>query len=87
MKIGDIVKAYDFPNTDTCYMEGRVTKICEETKRVYLKTTDVVFNSEHREFGETLGNDEFSTPMLGYSFSDDLTRVSDDPRLVVVEAA
>ena len=88
MKIGDIIKAYDFPTTDECYMEGRVVKICEETKRITCKTTDVFFNGEHKEFGEVLGNDEFSTPMLGYSFNDERPRYnSDDARLVVLEAA
>ena len=70
MKIGTIIKAYDFNTTDTCYMEGSIVKICEDTKRIFCKTTDVVFNGKHKEFGEILGNDEFSTPMLGYAFSD-----------------
>lgn len=85
MKIGTVIKAYDFPTTDDCYMEGRIVKICEDTKRIFCKTTDIVFNGKHKEFGEVLGNDEFSTPMLGYSFNDDRPRFdSNDDRIVEV---
>ena len=81
MQIGDLIRAYDFPSTDACYMEGRVVEIDEDYKRITVKTTDVVFNDEHKEFGEVLGNDTFTTPMLGYAFSDDMTRYNEDKGL------
>ena len=70
MKIGTIIKAYDFNTTDKYYMEGRIVSICEETKTFTCKTTDVIRDDRHCEFGESLGNDTFTTPMLGYAFSD-----------------
>ena len=74
MKIGTIIKAYDFNTTDKYYMEGRITSVCEETKTFTVKTTDVVRDGKSCEFGEVLGNDTFTTPMLGYSYSDQKER-------------
>ena len=78
MEIGTLIRAFDFATTDSCYMEGRVIKVDEETKTLTVKTTDVVFADRHQEFGEVLGNDTFTTPMLGYSFSDGRTRYNQD---------
>jgi len=78
MKLGTHIRAFDFHSTDSCYMEGRIIGIDEDTKTLTVKTTDVVFGGEHKEFGEVLGNDTFTTPMLGYSFTDGMTRMNQD---------
>lgn len=75
MKIGSIIKAYDFNTTDKYYMEGRIISVCEETKTLTVKTTDVVRDGKSCEFGEPLGNDTFTTPMLGYAYSDSKDRI------------
>lgn len=77
LKLNDLVKCFDFNTTDECYIEGRVIAIDEDTKTYTLRTTDVVWLGEHKEFGESLGNDTFTTPMLGYSYSDEKERYND----------
>jgi len=74
MKIGTLIKAYDFPTTDKYYMEGRIVEIDNEYKLYVVKTTDVVRDGKSCEFGKPLGNDTFTTPMLGFAFSDDMPR-------------
>jgi hypothetical protein len=75
MKIGSIIKCYDFNTTDDYYMEGRITEIDNEYKLLVVKTTDVVRGGKSCEFGKVLGNDVFTTPMLGYSATDDMDRM------------
>ena len=74
MKIGTVIKAYDFPTTDKYYMEGRIVEIDNEYKLYVVKTTDIVRDGKSCEFGKVLKNDTFTTPMLGYAFSDDMVR-------------
>jgi hypothetical protein len=74
MKIGTLIKAYDFATTDKYYMEGRIIEIDNEYKLLVVKTTDVVRDGKSCEFGKPLGNDTFTTPMLGYASSDKMTR-------------
>lgn len=78
MEIGTLIRAFDFNTTDACYMEGKIIDIDTERNLLTVKTTDVVFNGEHQEFGLPLGNEQFKTPMLGYSFTDTKTRFNED---------
>lgn len=78
MEIGTYIRAFDFNTTDSCYMEGKIIAVDDDSKTLTVKTTDVVFGDEHKEFGEVLGNDTFTTPMLGYAYSDGRTRFNQD---------
>lgn len=67
MKIGDIVKSYDFPGNTDCYMVGQVVGIHgDETfrakflKRVWLGETDKKFKTDY-----------FTAPMQGNAFMDE----------------
>ena len=73
MQIGDLIRAFDFPSTDACYMEGRITDIDTERNLLTVRTTDKVFCGETAEFGEF-----FKTPILGTAFSDGMTRYNED---------
>jgi len=73
MKIGTLIRAFDFPSTDSCYMEGRITDIDTERNLLTVRTTDKVFGDEPAEFGEF-----FKTPILGTAFSDGMTRYNED---------
>lgn len=77
MKVGDIVKSYDFNGVDSCYMVGKVVSIsatfgdfrAEFIKRVWQGEVDKKFKT-----------DFFTAPLQGNStFDNDLT-----PRVVVV---
>jgi len=78
MKLGTMIRAFDFPSTDSCYMEGRIIDIDTERNLLTVKTTDRVFGGEHQEFGLPLGNEVFKTPILGTAFSDGMTRYNED---------
>lgn len=73
MEIGTLIRAFDFPSTDSCYMEGRVVDIDTERNLLTVRTTDKVFGGEKVEFGEF-----FKTPILGTAFSDGMTRYNED---------
>lgn len=73
MEIGTYIRAFDFPSTDSCYMEGRIIDIDTESNLLTVRTTDKVFGGEHAEFGEL-----FKTPILGTAFSDGMTRYNED---------
>ena len=72
MKIGNLVRAFDFPSTDCCYMEGRIIEIDTLNNLLTIETTKKVFNGEESEFGE-----QFKTPVLGSAASDDMVRYNE----------
>lgn len=77
MKIGDVVKSYDFPGNTECYMVGKVVSVsvmygdfrAEFIKRVWMNQEDKKFKT-----------DFFNAPIQGNAFMD--TDVS--PRVVVI---
>ena len=75
MNLGTLVRAFDFISTDACYMEGRIAAICENTKTLTINTTKAVFPDGS---SEVFPGDTFTTPMLGYSMNDELTRIDRD---------
>ena len=76
LKVGDIVKSYDFPGNTECYMVGQVVGIHgdEAFRAKFIKR--VWLGQEDRKF-ET---DFFTAPMQGEHFMDR----ADAPRIVVV---
>jgi len=73
MELGTLIRAFDFPSTDSCYMEGRIIDIDTERNLLTVETTKKVFGGEESEFGE-----QFKTPILGTAFSDGMTRYNED---------
>lgn len=67
VQVGDIVKSYDFPGIDSCYMIGQVVSVSREfgdfrakfIKRVWQGATD-----------KKSGPDYFTAPLQGNYFSD-----------------
>lgn len=77
MKIGDIVKSYDFVGIEDCYMIGKIVGIREydgEFRAKFIKR--VWCGAEDRKFK----TDYFTASMQGNHFRDR----SDIPRVVVV---
>jgi hypothetical protein len=67
LKVGDIVKSYDFPGNTECYMVGKVVGIhgddsfrAQFVKRVWLNETDRKFKTDY-----------FTAPLPGNYFGDD----------------
>jgi len=76
LKVGDIVKSYDFVGIDSCYMVGKVIAIrfdgtfrAEFIKRVWQGSIDKKFKTDY-----------FSAPVQGNHFMDN----DEMPRVVVV---
>jgi hypothetical protein len=67
IKVGDVIKAKDFPGNEECYMVGIVTSIDEEF--VNAKTIEIVFDGKVEEIEAGI-NDNFSTVVPGKSFTD-----------------
>ena len=42
MEIGTYIRAFDFNTTDSCYMEGKIIAVDDDSKTLTVKTTDVV---------------------------------------------
>ena len=68
MKIGDLVKSYDFPGNTECYMIGKVVGIrfdgsfrAQFIKRVWLGQEDKKFKTDY-----------FTAPVQGNAFMDDV---------------
>ena len=78
MKVGDLVKSYDFVGEYSCYMLGLVTEISEETEMVKCAFISRVFNNEAVT---DICLDTFSAPMNGAFMLDR----PDFPRIVVCE--
>lgn len=77
MKIGDIVKSYDFVGIEDCYMIGKIVGIREydgEFRAEFIKR--VWCGAEDRKFK----TDYFTAPMQGEHFRDN----PEIPRVVVV---
>ena len=66
MKIGNIIKSYDFPGNTDCYMIGRVTDIISDF--ILCDTVKVVFDSKEISVQEK--NKQFRTVKQGLSFGD-----------------
>ena len=68
MKIGDIVKSYDFPGNTECYMVGQVVGVfkfdgtfrAKFIKRVWLGENDKKFKTDY-----------FTAPLQGKAFMDE----------------
>lgn len=77
VKVGDIVKSYDFNGIDTCYMIGKVVSVSEQfgdfratfIKRVWEGREDNKFKTDY-----------FTAPLQGNMFMDNPAQ----PRIVVV---
>ena len=64
-QIGDIIKAYDFPGNETCYMIGRVVNV--DTDMIYCATVKEVFDGQRA----MAPDDSFQCPRQGLAFGDD----------------
>lgn len=64
-QIGDIVKAYDFPGNETCYMIGRVVNI--DTDMIYCAMVKEVFDGQRAMDPD----DSFQCPRQGFAFGDE----------------
>lgn len=64
-KIGDVIKSYDFPNTKTCYMVGKVVDMVGDY--LVCETIKQVFNDENVDDYSP----EFRTPQIGCMMFDD----------------
>ena len=76
LKVGDIVKSYDFVGNDTCYMIGKVVGVqfdgqfrAKFIKRVWCGAEDRKFKTDY-----------FTAPIQGEHFCDQ----EDWPRVVVI---
>lgn len=67
VKVGDVVRALDFPGNDTCFMQGEVVAVVDDL--VYLTLQRVVFDGRDQvvEAGRT-----FTTPQLGAYMMDEM---------------
>ena len=74
MKVGDIVKSFDFNGVDNCYIIGEVTSI--EDGMFFANVIKEVFD------GEVVKDrsDTFRAPLQGNSFLDK----PETPRIVVI---
>ena len=71
MKIGDIVKSFDFHGRTDCYMMGEVISVDESYGGFKAKTLKVVWNGYAKEI--VMGrNDYFTAPFNGNSMFDDV---------------
>ncbi len=67
LKIGDVVKSYDFPGNTDCYMVGKVVSVSEQfgdfratfIKRVWEGREDNKFKTDY-----------FTAPLQGNNFGD-----------------
>lgn len=67
LKIGDVVKSYDFPGIDTCYMIGKVVGVHLTDGTFRAKFIKRVFDGvEDRRFK----TDYFTAPLQGNHFMD-----------------
>lgn len=72
MQIGSIVKSFDFPGNDQCFMVGQVTEIDEQM--ITCRTSRIVFQGQDKEV--TVDTQFFRTARQGFGFMDELfTRV------------
>lgn len=67
IKIGDLIKAKDFPGVEDCFMVGIVTAINEDL--ISAKTVKIVFDGKVKEI-EAGFSDAFHTKAPGQSFTD-----------------
>jgi hypothetical protein len=67
IKVGDLIKAKDFPGVENCYMVGVVTSIDEDL--INAKTVKIVFDGKVKDI-EAGFSDNFSTKTPGQSFTD-----------------
>ena len=68
MKVGSIVKSYDFPGVDTCYMIGKVVGVYERDGTFRAKFIKRVWEgAEDKKFK----TDYFTAPLQGNMFMDD----------------
>ena len=67
MKVGSLVKCYDFPGNTDCYMIGTLEKIEMGTLMV-LKTIAVVFDGKVMDATK---EPTFRAPIQGCAFGDD----------------
>lgn len=77
LKVGDIVKSYDFNGIDSCYMVGKVVSVSEQFGDFRAEFIKRVFdNKEDRKFK----TDYFTAPLQGEGMFDN----PNSPRVVVV---
>jgi hypothetical protein len=76
LKIGDVVKSFDFNGIDSCYMVGKVVGVYHDgtfrakfIKRVWQGATDKKFKTDY-----------FTAPLQGNQFLDR----ANEPRIVVI---
>lgn len=68
MKVGSIIKAFDFPGRTDCFFLGKVTSVKNST--ITAKILMVV--SEGKDITSIYADEpEFCTPVQGASFMDD----------------
>ena len=77
MKRGDLIKSYDFPGIDSCYMIGRVVSISAMDQTVRCEFMSRVFDNKIDNKSKP---DFFVAPLNGASFMDR----PEFPRLVVL---
>ena len=63
--IGDIIKAYDFPGNEVCYMIGRVVNI--DTDMIYCAMVKEVFDGQRAMDPD----DSFQCPRQGLALGDE----------------
>jgi hypothetical protein len=65
VRIGDIIKSYDFPNMLNCYIIGKVVKV----ENNYITARIIKAVSENKEYD--LESATFKTPVQGLGMFDD----------------
>ena len=77
VKVGDIVKSYDFVGVDSCYMIGKVVGVFRSDGTFRAKFIKRVFDGQEAKNFKT---DYFSAPLQGNMMMDR----DDFPRIVVI---
>ena len=77
VKVGDIVKSYDFNGIDSCYMIGQVVSVSKEFGDFRAKFIKRVF--QDKVDTKNLP-DFFTAPLQGQMFMDN----AENPRIVVI---
>jgi hypothetical protein len=77
LKVGDIVKSFDFNGIDTCYMVGKVVGVYERDGFFRAEMLKRVFDGQEAKKEKA---DYFTAPLQGNHFMDR----ADSPRVVVI---
>lgn len=77
VKVGDIIKSYDFPGRNDCYMIGKVKRIIENESMLVAETISTVIENKPYENESAT----FKTALPGSCLFDDVFE-----RIVIIPA-